>query len=106
MHPQVVGWSSECIVIPYRSPIDGRIHRYYPDVFMVKRVEGHETKILIEVKPLYQTRRPIKGKKRKKTIINEAVAYAVNLTKWEAAKKYCRAKGWEWKIMTEEDLNV
>src|SRR6056297_545767 len=55
-HPHVVEWASEEVVIPYRSPIDGRIHRYFPD-FLVKRInkKGIKETILIEVKPEYQT---------------------------------------------------
>ena len=33
--PEVVRWSSEEIIIPYKSPIDGKWHRYFPD-FWVK----------------------------------------------------------------------
>ena len=42
----ILKWSSEEIVIPYRSPIDGKVHRYFPD-FWVKTSQG-ET--LIEIK--------------------------------------------------------
>ena len=27
----IIEWSSEEIIIPYRSPLDNKIHRYYPD---------------------------------------------------------------------------
>ena len=27
----VLEWASEEIVIPYESPFDGKVHRYYPD---------------------------------------------------------------------------
>ena len=30
-NPMVIEWSSEEIVVPYKSPIDKRIHRYFPD---------------------------------------------------------------------------
>ena len=30
----VLEWNSEEIVIPYRSPVDNRIHRYFPDFYM------------------------------------------------------------------------
>ena len=30
----IVEWGSEEIIIPYRSPIDGRVHRYYPDFYI------------------------------------------------------------------------
>ena len=48
----ILKWSSEEIVIPYRSPIDGKVHRYFPD-FWVKTSQG-ET--LIEIKSKIQTK--------------------------------------------------
>ena len=50
----ILKWSSEEIIIPYRSPIDGKVHRYFPD-FWVKTSQG-ET--LIEIKPKIQTKPP------------------------------------------------
>ena len=29
----VIEWGSEEIIIPYKSPWDGRIHRYFPDFY-------------------------------------------------------------------------
>jgi len=42
----VIEWSSEEVVIPYVSPWDNKIHRYYPD-FLVKVKKGQviETRI-------------------------------------------------------------
>ena len=31
LHPQVIWWQSEEVVVPYRSPIDGKMHRYLID---------------------------------------------------------------------------
>lgn len=42
-HSDVVEWASEEFSIPYRSPIDNRIHRYFPD-FLVKKVNADGTK--------------------------------------------------------------
>ena len=36
----VVKWGSEEIVIPYRSPKDGKVHRYYPEFYMKTRERG------------------------------------------------------------------
>ena len=36
----ILKWSSEEVVIPYKSPIDNRYHRYFPD-FYVKMKSGH-----------------------------------------------------------------
>ena len=52
----VIRWSSEEVVIPYRSPIDGKRHRYFPD-FYVEQINTNNKidKILIEVKPITMT---------------------------------------------------
>jgi trans-aconitate methyltransferase len=34
-HENVLSWSSEEVIVPYRSPIDNKVHRYFPD-FVVK----------------------------------------------------------------------
>lgn len=52
----VVNWASEEISIPYISPIDKKLHRYYPD-FIVKTAKGR--KLIIEIKPYRQTAQPL-----------------------------------------------
>ena len=45
-HPNVLKWGSEEIVIPYESPVDGRMHRYFPDFFVEQiNTEGKKEKI-------------------------------------------------------------
>jgi len=29
----ILEWGSEEIALPYRSPIDNRVHKYYPDFY-------------------------------------------------------------------------
>ena len=37
----IIEWGSEEIIIPYLSPLDGRIHRYFPDFYIkVKQSNG------------------------------------------------------------------
>ena len=95
----VLKWSSEEIVIPYRSPIDGKVHRYFPD-FWVKTTQGEP---LIEIKPKIQTKPP-KLKSNKRRYIREVRTWGVNEAKWNAAIAYCENRGWNWKILTEVDL--
>lgn len=102
-HPDVVQWSSEEMFIPYRSPVDNKIHRYFPD-FIVKMKNG-ET-VMIEVKPAKQTQPPKKPQKVTKRFVNEVFTYGVNQAKWEAAKQYCEKNGWKFQIMTEKELNL
>ncbi len=55
----IVEWGSEEVIIPYRCPTDGRVHRYYPDFYMkVVSKSGMYSKYLIEVKPKKQTKPP------------------------------------------------
>ena len=37
----ILEWGSEEVVVPYRSPIDNRYHRYFPD-FYIKVKESTE----------------------------------------------------------------
>ena len=50
--------------IPYVSPVDRRVHRYFPDfIIQVRERTGNIKKYVIEVKPFKQTQPPQKGKK-------------------------------------------
>lgn len=106
-HPGIEGWASEEVIIPYRSPIDGRVHRYYPDFYIKKRVDGAVKEMLIEVKPKSQTIPP-KKKSGKPTFkyINEVKTYGINEAKWKAASEFCKDRNWEFKIMTEHELGI
>jgi hypothetical protein len=106
-HPHVLEWGSEELIIPYRSPIDGRYHRYFPD-FLVKRINknGIKETILIEVKPEYQTVPPQKQSKVTRKYLNEVQTWGVNEAKWKAADEYCKDRGWKFQIMTEKHLGI
>ena len=110
-HDNVIRWSSEEVVIPYRSPIDGKRHRYFPD-FYVEQINTNSKidKILIEVKPKYQTVPPTaqttKTKKPTKRYINEVKTWGVNQAKWEAAEEFCKDRGWKFRIFTEIELGI
>jgi hypothetical protein len=41
--PSIISWGSEEVVIPYRSPIDNRIHRYFVD-FIVNKINRNGKK--------------------------------------------------------------
>jgi len=102
----VVWWASEELPIPYRSPIDQQMHRYFPDfVARIRQINGKETTMVLEVKPEKQTQMPIQKKKTKK-FLQEAAAYAINQEKWRAADLFCKEHGWQFKIITEKDLGL
>lgn len=107
-HPDVIQWASEEVIIMYRSPIDNRVHRYFPD-FYVKKKNASDNKIsevLIEVKPKVQTKPPSVQKKPNKRYLTEVKTWGVNSAKWDAARKYCDAKGWDFMIITEDHLGL
>ena len=86
------------------SPIDNKIHRYYPDfLFEVKKANIIET-LVVEIKPAKQTEEPTRGKKSKKTFLTETMQFQINKSKWESAKKMCFANGGKFVILTEKDL--
>ena len=62
----VIEWGSEEVIIPYLSPWDGRIHRYFPDFYIkIKQHDGSVKKFIIEIKPKKQCSPPEKKPKRK-----------------------------------------
>ena len=103
----VISWSSEEVIIPYKSPVDGRFHRYFPDFLVkVKTKDDKINTILIEVKPKRQTLPPVPKKRVTKQFINEVATYGVNQAKWKAAQEYCLDRKWDFKIITEDDLGL
>lgn len=103
----VIEWGSEIAVIPYTSPIDNRIHRYYVDFYLkVQNKFGTTQKYLVEIKPYQQTKPPEPSKKQTKTYINEVMQWGVNEAKWKAATNFCQDRGWKFTILTEHDLHV
>ena len=107
LNKNILEWGSEEIVIPYRSPIDNRVHRYFVDFYMkVKDINGNTQKYLIEVKPKKQTKEPKPQKKMTKKYIYEVTEYAKNQAKWEAAKDFCDDRNYRFMIITEDELKV
>ena len=103
----IIQWASEEVAIPYKSPIDGRIHRYYPDfILKVKTKSGKEETHMWEVKPYKQSIPPTVQTKKTKRYINEVRTYAINKYKWDAAQLYCKEQGWHFKIITEKELGI
>lgn len=103
----IIIWASEELWIPYKSPIDNRIHKYFPDFYIkYKNTSGKVLESLIEIKPAKQVKGPTPQKSKSKKYISEVVEYAKNVAKWEAAKDFCADRKWEFKILTEHDLGV
>ena len=104
-NPSITAWASEELIIPYLSPIDKKMHKYYPD-FIVKLLDKDNiTKtMVIEVKPKKETVPPKKKNKKTFKYLEEVRVWGVNDAKWKAAKEFCANKGWHFKILTEDQL--
>ncbi len=101
----VIRWSFESIKIPYVSPVDNKVHNYLPDfIIETKDKSGQIETMIVEIKPKKQTQQPEKGRKKKKTYLEESVTYLINEAKWKSAMNFCKEKNIKFKILTEEDL--
>jgi len=106
LHEGIVGWSSEEIIVPYRDPSRGnKLHRYFPDFFIKKKdTDGSVKSVMVEIKPSSQLKPPIRKSRLTKRYINEAVEYARNDAKWDAAKAYCKQRNWQFIVLTEKEI--
>ena len=103
----ILEWGSEEIIIPYLSPWDGRIHRYFPDFYIkVRQSSGTIKKFIIEVKPKKQCSPPNESQKKTKRWYKEVKAWRINSAKWKYATEWCSNNDMEFKILTEDHLSI
>lgn len=128
-NPNVIEWGGEPVSIQYRNPASvdfdacrktginpadpyaWSIGNYYPDFYVkLKDPEsGEESNLIIEIKPKYQTERPVapppgaRLKDQKKYVLS-VKTYLQNVKKWEAAIEWCKPRGFEFKVYTEVTL--
>ena len=107
----IVRWSSEEIVLPYVSPVDGKVHRYFPDFWIEQKgADGNLRHLLIEVKPKEQCgppKKPLKKFKNSRSkfrYLNAIKTWKINEAKWKAAEEFCADRKWIFKILTEDHL--
>ena len=102
----IIKWSLEPFNIKYVKPTDGKIHRYYIDLFIEFSTVD---KFLVEIKSSGETKPPKKPqKKTQKSLINYQKAlqtYAINQAKWKAAKLFAEKNNLKFIILTENELN-
>lgn len=105
-NPSVIKWCSEEIAVPYLSPVDGKYHRYFVDFLVEFKTTTGSRVYLIEIKPKRQCKEPQKGKRTTKSYLKEMQTWKINNSKWTHAKKFAEKNNWQFKILTEEDLNI
>jgi len=101
-------WRSEEFFIPYISPLDNKVHRYFPDFFVkYKDKTGENRTLVVEIKPQKDLNMPEQNPKRKtKSWAYKVKTWAVNQAKWKAAKEFCSDRKWEFRILTEKELGI
>ena len=104
---KILEWGSEEFFVPYRSPLDGKLHRYFPDFYVKVRDKNSKIKkYIIEVKPKHQCTPPEKSPKRRTGAwFNKVRTWGINKAKWDSAKEFCLDHNMEFKILTEDHLN-
>jgi hypothetical protein len=112
----IIRYGCEFISINYTRPkvIDGLLehteHRYFPDFYYeLQRSDGGISKVLAEVKPKAETIKPVmKDKYSHKQLKNlefSLASWNINIHKWNAAIEYCKNRGIEFVIITEDFIN-
>jgi len=111
LNTNVVKWSSERHIIPYKLPptVDGsgKIRRYFVDFYCeIKDKNGNIRKYLVEVKPKSQSEppKPPKNKRYNKTYKRKALTFMINHFKWKSAEQYCEKKGYKFIVLTEQEI--
>lgn len=95
----ITHWASESIAIPYRHPFTGKITNYVPDFFVVyENKKGKRLAEVVEIKPKKQSLIESKASQKDRMVV------AVNHAKWAAANIYCKANGFVFRVITENDI--
>ena len=104
-NPNILEWGSEEIIIPYKSPLDKKVHRYFPDFFIkYKNSSGKIIREIIEVKPKRHLSPPKEPKRKTKRYLGEVNTYIINQAKFKAAEEFCKDRKLGFRILTEKHL--
>jgi len=121
-YPRVIRWGAEFVEIPYNKKSVKKTewgeyqwkessHRYYPDVYYeLEKAEGEVSKVLGEIKPYSETKKPILPKKTTKKQL-ENFEYAMNMWnanmyKWTQAIEYAENRGMKFVVISEKYINM
>ncbi len=98
-NPSILQWASEAIHVNYRNPFTNKNTIYVPD-FLIVYVDatGQKHAEVIEIKPTKESTMEAAKSQRDKAMV------ALNMYKWDAARKYCAAQGLKFRIVNETDI--
>ena len=100
--PAIVKWSYEKFPVTYidQSSNPPKQRKYWIDFIVIAKAGNHLKTIWIEVKSKRETHKP-----KETANMNEQKTWVKNCCKWAAAKKLATSKGYDFKIITEEQLD-
>jgi hypothetical protein len=95
----ILQWASECVRIPYRHPLTGKMTNYVPDFLITYRTQKNTVKAeLIEIKPSSQSMLREGQNQRDRAIV------AINMAKWHAATLWARQNGLTFRVINESNM--
>jgi len=102
----IIWWMSEERAIWYRNPVTKKNARYFPDfIIHYKDKRGIEITEVLEVKPRKHVEGPNPNPKRRtKAWVESVKTYIVNQAKWEAATGWCEDRGYNFRLLTEDNI--
>lgn len=107
LNDDILSWASEELIVPYKSPIDGKWHRYFPDFLVKMRTKDGKLKtLMLEVKPKKETTPPPQPKRITENYVKAVRTWGVNEAKWKAAIEFCKDRSWEFRVITEDHLGL
>jgi hypothetical protein len=119
---KIIKWGAECMKIPYQmthfdnGDMKIKEHCYYPDFYYeMRNEEGVLKQVVVEVKPAKEYNMvialtegklqvPQKGTKKLKNFEYDLKMAYKNKNKWETMISWCNKKGYEFIIITEDNL--
>ena len=104
--PAIISWSYERLAIKYKDASSaGKVRKYYIDFVAAIRNGDKIRRVWIEVKSKRETEPPVKSsRKKKRNMILEEKTWLKNQSKWKTAERVAKSKGYEFIILTEDQL--
>ena len=100
-NPAIIQWGYETTNIKYLdlSSNPAKVRRYYIDFVCKVKIGDVIKTVWVEIKPFCETHKP-RANANPKTLLT----WVKNSCKWKAATLLAKSKGYEFKILTEKEL--
>jgi len=99
-NPMILSWSYEPMPIKYFDRSTNKVRRYYIDFVALARTNTGTKKIWIEVKDRREAEKP-----KNPNNIKENLTWLKNQSKWDAARRLAKSKGYEFVVITNDQLD-